>query len=239
VQELTALVVAVVWGIVHLLIAAVRVAVWAIGMLWALLYPLVTGQAKGWEDGTPGASAGVIAQTWGTPRAWAWKAGQRGEELAADELRKMIPFGWVWLWDRGVAGSRVNVDGVGVSARGHVVAADAKYLAGPVTCRRGTIYNGDERFSLGGIAFETVEVSRILGCPVEPVVCVEGGWIRWRGHYAWQGNMRIFVGSTAAVRRHLRRSPRVMSRHAAERLAEDAKVVLPRRHLPGRQVVRA
>jgi Nuclease-related domain len=217
---------------VRWLILTVRWIAWAVGIAWLLAVAalrLLRGRPLGWEDGTPGASAEAVARLWAGERAWAWRIGALGEQRAAAELRRLCWSGWYLLWDRGIHGSRVNVDGVAIGERG-VAVIDVKYLAGPVTCRDGVLYNGPLPFDLGGVAYETVAVARALGCHwVDPVVCVEHGRIRRRGYWAQQGSMRIFVGSSAAVRRRLRRATPSMTCEAAEELAQRAAALLPRR----------
>jgi Nuclease-related domain len=217
---------------VRWLVLVVRWIAWALGIAWLLgsaAIRLLRGMPLGWEDGTPGASAAAVSQLWAGERSWAWRIGAIGEQRAAAELRRLCWSGWYLLWDRGVAGSRVNVDGVAISSRG-VAVIDVKYLAGPVTCRDGVLYNGDVPFDLGGVAFETVAVREALGCSrVTPLVCVEHGHIRRRGLWARQGSMRIFVGNSAAIRRRLRRAAPSMTCDVAEALAQRAAAALPQR----------
>jgi hypothetical protein len=213
------------------LVLTIRWVTWAVGLGWLLANAavrLLRGMPLGWEDGTPGASAGAVARQWAGDRAWAWRIGAIGEQRAAAELRRLCWSGWYLLWDRGIEGTRVNVDGLAIG-EGGVVVIDVKYLAGPVTCRDGVLYNGALPFDLGGVAFETVAVSRALGCRADPVVCIEHGRIRRRGHWAAQGAMRIYVGSSAAVRRRLRRAAPRMTCAVAEELAQRAAAVLPQR----------
>ncbi|MEC3995204.1 nuclease-related domain-containing protein [Actinacidiphila sp. DG2A-62] len=107
-----------------------------------------------------------------------WAAGSVGEKRTAARLKPLARQGWTVLHDRALPTGRANVDHLLVSPRGVVVVLDSKKWSAryPLRVVGGRLLHGDRDVSarLDGIRHEARAVSAALGCPVIPLVSMEG-----------------------------------------------------------------
>ena len=120
----------------------------------------------------------------GDPQAEQWLAGAIGEQRVADTLTA-LPMSWTAVHDRllmpGISES--NLDHVLVGPPG-VVLVDAKNYAGDITVWNDSLFQhlgvGERRSSrnllreVKKVHWMAVQVSRRLGTPVTPVLCLAG-----------------------------------------------------------------
>lgn len=181
---------------------------------------------RGWEAGSPGASAATMALRRPGPRAWQWTVGAEGERRTADDLRPLLRRGYCLLHDRALPRTKANVDLLVVGPTG-VWNVDTKYLAGEISCQRGVIHVAGLPYELSAVVRESVRVERALDVPCASVICIQRAGIRARGYVVTLEGCRVFVGDAGAVLRHIRRARPAMSRGRAARFAADAAALLP------------
>jgi hypothetical protein len=152
----------------------------------------------GWISALVLALAAVAADTVRVALRWddaaAWRKGAAGERRTARLLRPLERAGYVVLHDRGLPGSRANVDHLVIGPHGVAVidtknwGKNTRIIGGRSAGGRGRLYIGRTRAAnkLGGIVHETDVVTRTLtrqlGHPVDvtPVVAIHGARrIRW------------------------------------------------------------
>ncbi|GAA2948614.1 nuclease-related domain-containing protein [Kitasatospora cinereorecta] len=104
--------------------------------------------------------------------------GAEGERRTAARLRVLQRQGWTVLHDLGLPTGRANVDHLVISPGGVVVLVDSKLWSSWYTLSviGGRLYHGtlDVTDRLNGLRHETRTVAKILGCPVVPLVSMEG-----------------------------------------------------------------
>ncbi|MFJ5037988.1 nuclease-related domain-containing protein [Streptomyces parvulus] len=165
---------------------------------------LVAGAAVAWRmlarpgrqpgPGQPGASALARARELRTPlvrvasalniptqaarEANRYEAGGRGEQRVAALLAELETEGWHFLWDRRLPTGTTNIDGLGVSPRGHVYVIDPKKMSArhPVTVQRGRLLHGDRDVTdrLDGLMRGARAVRSLLSVHPVPVAVIDG-----------------------------------------------------------------
>lgn len=107
-----------------------------------------------------------------------WAAGAVGERRTAARLDPLRAEGWTVLHDRALPDSRANVDHVVVSPPGAVFVVDSKLWSSRYRLRlaNGRLLHGDRDVTtrLEGVRFEAAAIARVLGCPVTPLVSMDG-----------------------------------------------------------------
>ena len=111
-------------------------------------------------------------------QAQQWAAGAAGEKATAARLAPLARQGWTVLHDRALPTGNANVDHLLVSPSGVVIVLDSKRWSSRYTLRvqSGRLMHGnrDVTHRLDGIRHEARAVARALGCPVIPLVSMEG-----------------------------------------------------------------
>jgi hypothetical protein len=188
----------------------------------------------GWKAALVLALAAVAADTVRVARRWddaaAWRKGAAGERRTARLLRPLERAGYTVLHDRGLPGSRANVDHLVIGPHGIAVidtknwGKNTRIVGGRFTGGRGRLFIGrfPARSKLGGITHETDVVTRALtrqlGHPVHvtAVVAIHGARrIRW-GALNVEGVTLLYART---LRRWIRRLP---ARHDTATIAELA-----------------
>ncbi|MFJ1606986.1 NERD domain-containing protein [Streptomyces sp. NPDC088253] len=146
------------------------------------------------KPGTPGASALARAQQLRTPLvrlatalgiqtqaarlADRYEAGGRGEQEVAGLLAELVGEGWRFLWDRRLPSGSTNIDGLGLSPRGHVYVLDPKKMSArwPVSVDGGRLWHGTEDVTcrLEGLQKGARAVHSLLSVQPVPVAIVVG-----------------------------------------------------------------
>jgi Nuclease-related domain len=107
-----------------------------------------------------------------------WAAGALGEKRTAARLKPLTRQGWMVLHDRALPTGNANVDHLLISPSGVVVVLDSKKWSAryPLRVRSGRLMHGDVDVTrrLNGLRHEARAVSAALGCPVIPLVSMEG-----------------------------------------------------------------
>ncbi|MGW3735178.1 nuclease-related domain-containing protein [Streptomyces sp. NPDC005148] len=120
----------------------------------------------------------VGIQTARGQQAKQWDAGVAGEKATAARLKSLARQGWTVLDDRALLTGRANVDHLVVSRTGVVFVVDSKKWSARYRLRvvDGRLLHGrvDVTERLRGIRHETRAVADALGCPVIPIVSMEG-----------------------------------------------------------------
>lgn len=162
-----------------LVIAAVALIVW-----WK--WPRPSGgagssaAAKARRLRTPGVRIADLfgVSTAGGRQATRWEAGAVGERDTAARLAPLCGEGWTILHDRALPHSRANIDHLAIGPGGAVIVVDSKRWSSryPLRVVNGRLLHGtgDVTARLDGIRHEAATVARVLGCPVVPLVSMDG-----------------------------------------------------------------
>ncbi|MEU2487093.1 nuclease-related domain-containing protein [Streptomyces sp. NPDC012617] len=104
--------------------------------------------------------------------------GADGERRTAARLRVLQSQGWTVLHDLGLPTGQANLDHLAISPGGVVVLVDSKLWSSRYTLSvvGGRLRHGtrDVTDRLNGLRHETRVVARVLGCPVIPLVSMDG-----------------------------------------------------------------
>ncbi|MGC4947758.1 nuclease-related domain-containing protein [Streptomyces sp. DT224] len=205
-----------------------------------LLLVVVAGAAwLYWQYQRPGAGASATAQarrlrsplvrlaellgiqTARGRQAQRWARGAEGERRTAARLRPLARAGWTVLHDRALPTGRANIDHLLVSPSGIVIVLDSKnWSAYPLRIASGRLIYGDRDVTdwLNGIRHEARTVSRLLECPVIPLVSMEGA--RIVGSELVLDGIRIVpADQVVSVLRALARRHRAVGEHPGRRAA--------------------
>ena len=129
-----------------------------------------------------GRAAGlVLAMTDEPASTKAWATGAAGERKTARRLDAIAQLGGVVLHDRGIAGSRSNIDHLVIISSG-VVVIDSKMYSGRIEVRRNSlkVKGRDRTRLLVGLQRQVDMVSgHIHGLPVTGALCFVGGDFAW------------------------------------------------------------
>lgn len=111
-------------------------------------------------------------------QAQQWAAGAAGEKATAARLKSLARQGWTVLHDRALLTGRANVDHLVISLTGVVFVVDSKRWSARFRLRvvAGRLLHGNHDVTerLRGIRHEARSVAKALGCPVIPIVSMEG-----------------------------------------------------------------
>jgi hypothetical protein len=113
----------------------------------------------------------------------AWRAGARGERATARLLRHLARRGYTVFHDVAIPGTPANADHVLIGPAG-VVLVDSKRYAGRVwRSPDGRVWHNQYPMDrpLRSLRLETAAISRALGVPVRPLVCVHGAHVDMAG----------------------------------------------------------
>ena len=113
----------------------------------------------------------------------AWRDGARGERATARLLRRLTRHGHVVFHDVAIPGTPANADHVVISPGG-VVLVDSKRYTGRVwQSPDGRVWHNQYPMdrALRALDMETQAISRALGVPVRPLVCVHGAHVDFAG----------------------------------------------------------
>jgi hypothetical protein len=113
----------------------------------------------------------------------AWRDGARGERATARLLRRLARHGHAVFHDVAIPGTPANADHVLISTGG-VVLVDSKRYAGRVwQTPDGRVWHNQYPMDrpLRALRLETAAISRLLGVPVRPLVCVHGARVDFAG----------------------------------------------------------
>ncbi|MGW1989633.1 nuclease-related domain-containing protein [Embleya sp. NPDC001921] len=120
----------------------------------------------------------IGVRTSGGRQAARWAAGAEGERRTAARLGPLLREGWTVLHDRALPTGRANIDHLVVSPGGVVIVVDSKRWSRrfPLRVVSGRLLHGDLDVTgrLDGIRHEASTVARVLGCPVIPLVSMDG-----------------------------------------------------------------
>ncbi|MFD5788624.1 nuclease-related domain-containing protein [Streptomyces sp. NPDC127037] len=107
-----------------------------------------------------------------------WAAGAAGEKATAARLAPLARQGWTVLHDRALLTGKANVDHLVISLSGVVFVIDSKLWSARYRLRvtGGRLLHGshDVTERLRGIRHESRCVAQALGCPVIPIVSMQG-----------------------------------------------------------------
>jgi hypothetical protein len=123
--------------------------------------------------------------------AHAWRDGAMGERATARLLRRLARHGYAVFHDVAIPGTPANADHV-VFGPGGVVLVDSKRYAGRVwQGPDGRVWHNQYPMDrpLRSLRMETEVISRALGVPVRPLVCVHGARVDFAG--LWSGDVEI------------------------------------------------
>lgn len=111
-------------------------------------------------------------------RARRFEAGAAGEKRTGKLIDPLSREGWTILHDRGLPGTRANVDHLAISPGGAVFMPDTKHWSAryPITIRNGRLWHGtrDVTDRLDGLFHEQKLVAKVLGAPVVPIIAMHG-----------------------------------------------------------------
>ncbi|MFI0827231.1 nuclease-related domain-containing protein [Streptomyces roseolus] len=159
-------------------------------------------------------------------RADQWAAGAAGERQTAARLAPLARQGWTVLHDRALPGSRANVDHVTISPAGVVVVVDSKRWSAryPLRVTGGRLLHGqhDVTDRLRGIRHEAQTVSRLLDCPVIPLVSMDGPAVPAAG-LVLDGIRIVPADQLVPALRRIARRHRAVGDHPAARAARVLK----------------
>ncbi|MGW6391159.1 nuclease-related domain-containing protein [Streptomyces sp. NPDC055103] len=155
-------------------------------------------------------------------QAQQWAAGAAGEKATAARLKALARQGWTVLHDRALLTGRANVDHLLISPGGVVFVLDSKLWSSRYRLRivGGRLLHGnrDVTSRLNGIRHEARAVSQALGCPVIPIVSMEGAPLD--GDQLVLDGIRIVPADhTVAVLRSIARRRRAAGEHPGQRAA--------------------
>jgi hypothetical protein len=179
------------------------------------------------------AVAAVIVAVWRRPQPdpERWRRGAAGEVATAALLERLGRRRFAVLHDRGLPGTRANVDHLVIGRRG-VWVLDSKAFRAPVEIRRRRVRVGDRRLDVAAVRWEASVVADHLGVDVRPLVVVHGGGgggrpLPRRGRRC--DGVRVLPAD--GLVRHLRRARTGSRRRRADvvELAARAALVLPER----------
>lgn len=106
------------------------------------------------------------------------ETGAIGERRTAARLRELQRQGWTVLHDLGLPTGQANVDHLAIAPSGVVILIDSKLWSSRYVLRvvGGRLLHGNRDVTdrLNGLLHETRVVSRVLGCPVIPLVSMDG-----------------------------------------------------------------
>ncbi|WP_234433052.1 nuclease-related domain-containing protein [Streptomyces sp. NRRL S-1824] len=130
--------------------------------------------------------------------------------------------GWTVLHDRALPTGNANVDHLLVSPGGVVIVLDSKKWSArwPLRVEAGRLMHGDRDVTrrLNGIRHEARTVARALGCPVIPLVSMEGAPLVG-GELVLDGIRIVPADRTVPVLRSLARRHRAVGEHPGQRAA--------------------
>ncbi|MFD0405547.1 nuclease-related domain-containing protein [Kitasatospora sp. NPDC127116] len=113
-----------------------------------------------------------------------WEAGARGERSTARILDRLAASGWTVMHDRGIPGSKANLDHLAIGPDGQVVLVDSKQWSGKgaaaVSLRSGRLMCGryDRQKTVETLQWEASRVEAALGVPVTAVIAVHGAPVK-------------------------------------------------------------
>jgi hypothetical protein len=122
----------------------------------------------------------------------AWRDGARGERATARLIRRLDRHGSVVFHDVAIPGTPANADHVVIGPAGEVVLVDSKRYTGRVwQSPDGRVWHNQYPMDrpLRALRLETAAISRALGVPVRPLVCVHRARVDFAGLVA--GDMEI------------------------------------------------
>ncbi|MFJ6014508.1 nuclease-related domain-containing protein [Streptomyces sp. NPDC092952] len=151
-----------------------------------------------------------------------WYAGALGEKRTAARLKPLARQGWTVLHDRALPTGRANVDHLLVSPHGVVIVLDSKRWSAraPLQVVSGRLMHGrrDVTTWLDGLRYEARTVARVLGCPVIPIVSMEGAPLVG-GELVLDGIRIVPADRTVPVLRSIARRRRAVGEHPGPRAA--------------------
>ncbi|RWZ72070.1 NERD domain-containing protein [Streptomyces albidoflavus] len=155
-------------------------------------------------------------------QAQQWDAGAAGERATAARLRVLVLQGWTVLHDRALLTGRANVDHLLISPGGVVFVLDSKLWTSRYLLRvvGGHLLHGnrDVTSRLNGIRHEALAVSKALGCPVIPIVSMEGAPLA-DDVLVLDGIRIVPADQVVAVLRSIARRHRAVGEHPGQRAA--------------------
>ncbi|WP_371799083.1 NERD domain-containing protein [Streptomyces sp. NBC_01707] len=151
-----------------------------------------------------------------------WAAGAAGEKATAARLKPLAREGWTVLHDRALPTGNANVDHLLVSPHGVVIVLDSKKWSArwPLKVESGRLMHGNRDVTrrLNGIRHEARTVARVLGCPVIPLVSMDGAPLVG-GELVLDGIRIVPADRTVPVLRSLARRHRAVGEHPGQRAA--------------------
>ncbi|MET8538027.1 nuclease-related domain-containing protein [Streptomyces sp. NPDC005065] len=145
-----------------------------------------------------------------------------GEEATAARLKPLARAGWTVLHDCALPTGDANVDHLLVSPGGVVIVLDSKKWSArwPLQVESGRLMhdNRDVTRRLNGIRHEARTVARVHGCPVIPLVSMDGAPLV-DGELVLDGIRIVPADRTVPVLRSLARRHRAVGEHPGQRAA--------------------
>ncbi|WNI31488.1 nuclease-related domain-containing protein [Streptomyces sp. ITFR-6] len=155
-------------------------------------------------------------------QAQQWAAGAAGEKATAARLKSLARQGWTVLHDRALLTGWANVDHLVISLTGVVFVVDSKLWSARYRLRvvGGRLLHGNRDVTerLRGIRHEARSVAEALGCPVIPVVSMEGAPVEG-GELVIDGIRIVPAERLVPVLRSLGRSKGACGKHPGQRAA--------------------
>ncbi|WP_241193501.1 nuclease-related domain-containing protein [Streptomyces sp. ADI96-15] len=153
-------------------------------------------------------------------QAQQWAAGAAGERATAARLQVLVRQGWIVLHDRALLTGQANVDHLLISPGGVVFVLDSKLWSSRYLLRivGGRLLHGsrDVTSRLNGIRHEARAVSKALGCPVIPIVSMEGAPLA-DDELVLDGIRIVPADQAVAVLRSIARRHRAVGEHPGQR----------------------